>query len=130
MEVYDEAHALARNLRASDAFQRLVKAKEALEAQPEKLERVKEFKAREFEVQAQTLAGGKVAEEKLKALQQMADLLLLDPVAREYLESEAKFARLFADVQKIILDAVKEWKPFGMPEAFRAQHDEDKKTEI
>lgn len=128
MEVYDEAHALARSLRASEAFQRFLRAREALAAQPEKMERVREFKLRQFEVETQTLTGGKVAEDKLKALQQMAEILFLDPVVREYLESEAKFARLFADVQKIILEAVNEWKPLGIPEAFQAQSEEAQKA--
>ncbi|MDK2883113.1 MAG: hypothetical protein PWP58_1449 [Bacillota bacterium] len=128
MEVYDEAHALARSLRASGAFQRFLKANDALAAQPEKLERVKEFKVRQFEVEAQTLAEGKVAEDKLKALQQMADILFLDPVVREYLEAENKFARMFADVQKIILEAVKEWKPLGIPETLQAQHHEEREN--
>lgn len=117
VEVYDEAHALARSLRASAEFQRLLKAKDALQREPDKLKRVTEFKAKEFEVEGQRLLGVDLPPEKLEALQRLADLLLLDPVAREYLEAEARFTRLFSDVQKIVLDAVKEWEPLLPPGA-------------
>lgn len=125
MEVYDEAHALARSLRNSPEFRRLLAARENLAQQPEKLKRVKEFKAREFEAQARQLAGEEIASEKLNLLQQMAEILLLDPAVRDYLEAEARFIRLFSDVQKILADAVKEWEPLVVPGATEA----DKKGE-
>lgn len=115
MQVYDEAHALARSLRGSPEFQRLLAAKETLAKEPQKLKRLTEFKTKEFELHGQRLLGADVPEEKVQALQHLADLLLLDPVVREYLEAEARFTRLFSDIQKIMLDAVKEWEPLVQP---------------
>ncbi|MGI6604451.1 MAG: YlbF family regulator [bacterium] len=115
MNVYDEAHSLARSLRGSVEFQTLLKAREALDAEPEKLKRVQDLKIKEIELQARVLAGEKVSQERMEALRQMADILLLDLTVRSYLEAEGRFTRLFTDIQKIIADAVKEWEPLVRP---------------
>ncbi|NLY49781.1 MAG: YlbF family regulator [Firmicutes bacterium] len=115
MNVYDEAHSLARSLRGSVEFQTLLKAREALDAEPEKLKRVQDLKIKEIELQARVLAGEKVSQERMEALRQMIDILLLDPTVRSYLEAEGRFTRLFTDIQKIIADAVKEWEPLVQP---------------
>jgi len=59
MEVYDQAYALARSLRNSQSFQRLLQAEKALAQQAEKWEKLQEVRKRQLELTARELAGEK-----------------------------------------------------------------------
>lgn len=108
MEVYDQAHILARSLRKSESFQRLLRAEESLAEEPEKWKRLQEVRQRQLELTAKELSGEKVAVEKINALGAMMEALLVDERIREYLAAEERFGRLLADVQKIIGEVLKD----------------------
>jgi cell fate (sporulation/competence/biofilm development) regulator YlbF (YheA/YmcA/DUF963 family) len=108
MEVYDQAYALARSLRNSQSFQRLLQAEKALAQQPEKWEKLQEVRKRQLELTARELAGEKIAAETIRALGQMMEALVVDEQIREYLAAEERFGRQLADVQKILGEVLKD----------------------
>ena len=110
MEGYDQAHALARSLRNSESFRRLLKAEATLAKEPEKWTRLQDVRQKQMQLTAQQLSGEQVAKEKIDALGNMVEALLIDEQIRDYLLAEERFAQLLADVQKIIGEVVKELK--------------------
>lgn len=112
MEVYDEAHALARALMRCQEFKAYLAAREKVLADPNKREMVLNFRRQQAEVEVARLAGQEVGKEKEEQLARLYELLRLNPTVAEFLESESRLARLVADVQKIIGDAL---RPFLEP---------------
>ncbi|HKM40190.1 MAG TPA: YlbF family regulator [bacterium] len=108
MEVYDRAHALARSLRNSQSFQRLLAAERTLAQKPEKWKRLQKSRKRQLELAAKELKGEPIAAEAMNAWQAMMDALLADGGIKEYLTAEERFGRQLADVQKILGEVLKE----------------------
>ena len=110
MEVYDQAHALARSLHNSESFRRLLQAETALAKEPAKWTKLQDVRHKQLQLTAQQMAGEPVAKEKIDALGNMVNALLIDEQIRDYLLAEEPFAQLLADVQKIIGEVVKDLK--------------------
>jgi cell fate (sporulation/competence/biofilm development) regulator YlbF (YheA/YmcA/DUF963 family) len=110
MEVYDQAYALARSLRNSESFKRLLQAEAVLIEEPTKWAQLQDVRHKQLEITAQQMAGKSIPQEKIDALDNMMNALLIDEQIRNYLLAEERFAQLLADVQKIIGEVVKDLK--------------------
>lgn len=121
MNVYDCAHELARALRESDEYRALKEARSRLEADPTNKGMLLEFRRWQWELEAERALGKEVDEQKVKRLQQLAELVNNNPTLREYLAVEFRFARLMTDIQKILSDALTEWSEFASE--FFGKHD-------
>lgn len=109
MNAYDRAHELARALKESEEYRALKEARKRLEADPTNKEMLLEFRRGQWEFEAERALGKDVDEQKVKRLEQLAELVNHNPTLREYLTAEFRFARLMTDVQKILTDALTEW---------------------
>jgi len=109
MNAYDRAHELARALKESDEYRALKEARQRLEADPTNKEMLLEFRRGQWELEAERALGKEVDEQKVKRLEQLAELVNHNPTLRDYLGAEFRFARLMTDVQKILADALTEW---------------------
>lgn len=107
MEVYDEAHALARAITNSELYRSYVAARNKVLSDPNKREMLVSFRRREAEVEASRLAGQEVPKEKEEELRRLYEIMRLNPTVAEFLEAEARLARMVADIQKILADALK-----------------------
>ena len=110
VQVYDQAHALARSLRNSDAFRSLLQAEKTLSDQPTDWDKLHDVRQKQLELTARQLAGDKIDQEQLDAMQNMIAALLMNERIRDYLQAEEKFALLWADVQKILGNVIQESK--------------------
>lgn len=108
MNTYDQAHALARALNTSEEYQAFLVAKQAVATNPQAQQMVKDFIARQMEVEYDRMSGK--AEDKVKAekLQQVAGLIALNPAARDFLQAYLRFQRVLADIYKILGESVAE----------------------
>ncbi|WP_258359303.1 YlbF family regulator [Moorella sulfitireducens] len=109
MEVYDRAHELARALSRSNEYgdYRLARAK--MESNPANLDMLRDFRRRQLELEM-TLLSGKEPDPALKqAVEESYRIISLNPSITAYLAAEERVARLLADIQKILLDAIPEW---------------------
>lgn len=112
MSIYDIAHHLAREMKASAEYARFMEAKKVILADEGNNKMVRDFQTKQFEIQqAQML--GQVDERQQQELEQLYSLLSLNPKAREYLEAEFELSRIVSDVQKIIGEAIEEALPIG-----------------
>ena len=108
MNVYDTANRLAQEIRQSEEYVNFKMAQEAIGLNPELKKQVDEFDMTKYEVQISTMQTGKSDEEKNKKLQDLYVELMGKPDGKKYLEAETKFNILFADINKIIGDAVRD----------------------
>lgn len=109
MNVYDQAHELARSLKASDEYRALLDAKKQLEADQKNKEMLNELRCLQWETETDRVLQKEVDTAKQQRLEQLARLVNLNPTLRDYLSAEYRFVRLMEDVQKILADALAEW---------------------
>lgn len=104
MNVYDLAHSLAKGIKSSQEFREYKAAAEKVEAQPQQKKMLHDFQEKQFELQRAHTMGQQVTESKKQELQKLYEILAANPVLNAYLTAESRFARMMADVQKIIIE--------------------------
>ena len=92
----------------SEEFKSYKKYKEIIKSNGEINEKIRRFEALRYEIQISAMQGLEVKKDKEKELQDIYTELLTKENVKEYFEAEFKFNILFADVNKIIGDVVKE----------------------
>lgn len=108
MNVYDTANRLSSELKASEEYVNYKMAKEVIDLKPEIKEKIQDFEKLRYETQMSQIQTGKSDEEKMKKMQEIyAELIEIDEV-KKYFDAELKFNVMIADVNKIIVDSVKD----------------------
>ena len=102
MNVYDQAHQLARAIRESEEHRQYIAMKKQVEANPELDSAIKDFMARQLELQTAQMMGQETGPEVMQQLQQLSAVLMQDPTAASYLQCQMRFSMMMADVYKII----------------------------
>ncbi|NPV26662.1 MAG: YlbF family regulator [Firmicutes bacterium] len=106
MSVYDQAHALARALKSCDEYTSFLAAKAKVDADKNAKKMLRDFQQRQIAVQKAQMLNEEVPEEQIKQLERMFEVLSYNPIIKEYLTAEFRLARMLADIQKIIGEAV------------------------
>lgn len=108
MNVYDTANRLSSELKASEEYVNYKMAKEVIDLKLELKEKIQDFEKLRYEIQMSQIQTGKADEEKMKKMQEIyAELIEIDEV-KKYFDAELKFNVMIADVNKIIVDSVKD----------------------
>ena len=106
VNVYDDAHRLARGIQASPEFISFRLAAARLKAEPSSLEMLRDFRRRQFELQAKALQGEEIPAEEQERFERLSEILASHAVIAAFLQAEYTLSRLLGDIQKIIADAV------------------------
>lgn len=104
MNVYDQAHQLAKAIKDSEEFKQYEASKKEIEANPELDNAVKDFMQRQFELQAAQMMGQAPDAETMQKMQQLSAALMADPTAANFVQCQMRFTMMMADVYKIIGD--------------------------
>ena len=108
MNIYDTANKLSSEIKASEEYANYKMAREVINLRPDLKEKIAKFEGLRYEVQINQMQTGKIDEEKMKQIQEVyAKIIEIDEV-KKYFDAELKFNVLFADVNKIIGDAIKD----------------------
>lgn len=108
MNIYDHAHAFARNLKRSKEYEELLENKEKLKSDGKALEMLKDLRKSQWELQRQKMAGLEVSEEQEEKVRKISEIVNLSPLVKSYLDAEYRFMVMMQDVQKIMGEAIKE----------------------
>ena len=108
MNVYDIVNQLAQEIKKSEEYVNLKMAKQAIALNPDLNIQIKEFEKLRYNTQIKTMQTGRQDEKELEKMQKMYMKLMEKPDAKKYLEAEAKFNLLMADVNKIIGDSIRD----------------------
>lgn len=104
MNVYDQAHTLAKAVKECEEFKQYEAAKKEVEANPQLDQALKDFMKQQFELQAAQMIGQEMDQEVIQKLQQLSAILMQDPAAAQYLQCQMRFSMMMADVYKIIAE--------------------------
>ena len=105
MNVYDQAHGLAQAIKASGEFKEYDALKKQIDANPQLSQMIQDVQNRQFELQAKQMMGEEVDSEAMAQMQQLASIMMRDPLAMQYLQAQMRFSIMMNDVFKIIGEA-------------------------
>ena len=108
MNIYDTANKLSSEIRASEEYVNFKMAREVINLRPDLKEEITKFEGLRYEVQIMQMQTGKIDEEKMKQVQELYTRIIEIDEIKKYFDAELKFNVLFADVNKIIGQAVKD----------------------
>lgn len=106
MTVYDSAHALAGEIKASIELKDFKELHHAVMANENTKAMVTDFQSKQFEIQAAQFSGQEIDPIKLNRIKELYEVISKDPLIKEYLQAEMRFGQMMSDVSKIISDAV------------------------
>lgn len=104
MNIYDQAHALAGALKATEEYREFKRLKELAYEDATNKALLDEYKKLQFKMQARAASGEGVDSDDMQKLTRIASLLQLNNDARDYLMAEFRFQKMLADIYKILGD--------------------------
>ena len=106
MNVYDSAHGLAQAIKASGEFLEYDALKKQVDANPQLSQMIQDVQKKQFELQAKQMMGEEVDAGAMAQVQQLAAVMMRDPLAMQYMQAQMRFSIMMNDVYKIIGEAV------------------------
>lgn len=106
MNVYDQAHQLAKAIQESEEFKRYQGAEMQLKSKPDLEKMMKDFQSKSMEIQIKQMAGEQPDAEEMQKLQQLYAIVGMDPLAAGYMEAEMRFSLMMKDVYEILGEAI------------------------
>ena len=106
MNVYDEAHSLAKAIKESNEFIEFDKVRKEIDSDKEVSEMIAEMQKLQMELQAAQLSGTEPAQDLMSRIQSLSTMMATKPLAAKFLQSEAAFSVMMNDVFKIIGEAM------------------------
>ncbi len=112
MNIYDKTHALVASIKESPEYTDFMAAKVVLDTNEQAKKMVKEFIAKQMELEYEMMGDKPEDKEKAAQIQQLYQLIARDLTASSFMHSYLKFQRLVADIYKILGDSVAEGMDF------------------
>jgi cell fate (sporulation/competence/biofilm development) regulator YlbF (YheA/YmcA/DUF963 family) len=109
MNAYDQAHELAHALKDSGEYKAWLESRKQFDADQKNKDMLDEMRRLQWELEMDGALGREADAGKKQRLQQVHELVNLNPALRDYLGAEFRFAQTMADVQKILAGTLDEW---------------------
>ncbi|MDW7672619.1 MAG: YlbF family regulator [Bacillota bacterium] len=106
MNPYDAAHMLARALKESPEYREYNNLKDKVQHNPSTKSMLKDFRKKQFAMQARQLSGQHVTEDEIQKLQNLQNILLQNPVVGPFFHAEYRISQIMNDVYRILGEAV------------------------
>ena len=106
VNVYDQAHILARAIKNSEEYKTYIEKRKIVYANEKNKTMVEDFRKKLFEVQMKKLSGEKVEQNEMDRINKLEGVLLLNPTIKDLFMAELRFSQLVQDVNNIIEDAI------------------------
>ena len=106
MNVYDEAHSLAKAIKESNEFLEFDKVRQEVNADKEVSEMIAEMQKLQLELQATQISGTEPNADLMSRIQSLSTMMATKPLAAKFMQSEAAFSIMMNDVFKIIGEAM------------------------
>ena len=105
MNVYNEAHNLAKSIKKSEEFKQYDALRKQIEANEELNNMIKGFEKKQLELQAKQLMGEDPGD-MTQAVNELTQIVIKNPMAAQYLQAQMRFTLMMNDVYKILADAI------------------------
>jgi cell fate (sporulation/competence/biofilm development) regulator YlbF (YheA/YmcA/DUF963 family) len=107
MLIYDQIHRLAREITETEEYQKLILAQEKLCQSEANWTMLEDFQKKQNELNKLHMAGETLSKEKVEQMEQLMEVMMMNPIIRDYRIAEMILIRLMGEVEKILWDAVK-----------------------
>ena len=91
MNVYDEAHSLAKAIKESNEFREFDRMRKAVDEDKESTEMLKEMQELQMQLQAAQLAGQEPDKDLFSRFQSLSTMVATKPLAAQYLQAQGAF---------------------------------------
>lgn len=106
INVYDQAHILARAIKDSEEYRTYMEKKEIVYSDEKNKGMVEDFRNKVFQIQMDQISGKEVEQEEIEKLGKLEDVLMLNPAINQLFTAELRFSQLVQDVNNIIGEAI------------------------
>ena len=106
MNVYDQAHDLARAIKESGEFREFDRMRKEVENDSDVSQMLGELQKLQLELQTAQMTGTQPSQEAMSRMQSLSTMLATKPLAAKFMQTEAAFSVMMNDVFRIIGEAV------------------------
>ena len=106
MNVYDEAHGLARAIKESNEFKEFDRMRKEVEPDADVSQMLGELQKLQIELQTAQMTGSQPDADTMSRMQSLSTMLATKPLAAKFMQTEAAFSVMMNDVFRIIGEAV------------------------
>lgn len=106
MNVYDQAHGLAKAIKESEEFKQYDRLKKVIDQNEELSQMIKDFQSKQFEAQAKQMMGEAAGPEMMQSVQELYQIIVRDPSAAEYMQAQMRFSLMMNDVYQILAEVM------------------------
>ena len=106
MNVYDEAHGLARAIKESNEFKEFDRMRKEVEQDADVSQMLGELQKLQIELRTAQMTGNQPDADMMSRMQSLSTMLATKPLAAKFMQTEAAFSVMMNDVFKIIGEAV------------------------
>ncbi|MDD6920717.1 MAG: YlbF family regulator [Eubacteriales bacterium] len=106
MNVYEEAHNLSKAIKESEEYKQYRDIANKVKENPELDKMLKDFMDQQMQVQARQMTGQEVGPEMIESIQKLTTIVMADPLAAEYLQTQMRLSVMIQDIYKILGDAI------------------------
>ena len=106
MNVYDEAHDLARAIKESHEFIEFDRVRKEVENDKDVSEMLGELQKLQLEFQTAQMTGKQPDEQSISRMQSLSTMIATKPLAARYIQAQGAFSVMMNDVFRIIGETV------------------------
>ena len=106
MNVYDEAHSLARAIRESNEFKEFDRIRKEVDNDKECADMLKELTELQMQLQTLQLTGQQPDKDMFARFQSLSTMVMTKPLAAQYMQAQMAIATMMNDVFSIVGEAI------------------------
>lgn len=107
MNVYDEAHSLAKAIKESNEFKEFDRMRKAVDADKETSDMLKELTELQVQLQTAQMVGQQPDKDVFARFQSLNTMAMTKPLAMQYMQAQFALATMMNDVFGIVGEAIK-----------------------
>ena len=107
MNVYDEAHSLAKAIKESNEFKEFDRIRKEVDADKETSDMLKELTELQVQLQTAQMVGQQPDKDMFARFQSLNTMAMTKPLAMQYMQAQFALATMVNDVFGIIGEAIK-----------------------
>ena len=107
MNVYDEAHSLAKAIKESNEFKEFDRMRKAVDADKETSDMLKELTELQVQMQTAQMVGQQPDKDLFARFQSLNTMAMTKPLAVQYMQAQFALATMMNDVFGIVGEAIK-----------------------
>lgn len=111
MNLYDAAYQLVRAMKESEEYKDVERLQKKVNQDESTKKMYEEFRMQEMAYQLKQMSGEEVSQEEEERIQQLFEVLRLNPDIAQLLDAERRFSLILNDVNRIVAEPLQELFP-------------------